>query len=142
MAFINLEYPDEIVANVYLSWIQHGSKDRGIRVVGEKGTIYCDAIEQTVSLYTDEGKIEIPRSSFPPSRLINGRAESRAPPSSGPNNTIRDMEYHFIDTVRGRGPQLNSAMIGARNVEVLEAITGAIRRKKAFRVTTAAKSLE
>ncbi|MGD0477052.1 MAG: Gfo/Idh/MocA family oxidoreductase [Nitrososphaerales archaeon] len=142
MAFVNLEYPDEVVANVYLSWIQHGSKDRIIRVIGEKGTIYCDAIQQTVCMYTDEGKTEIPRSLFPPSRLCNGHSESGVTPASEPNNTIRDMEYHFIDTIRGRGPQLNSATIGARNIEVLEAITGAMRRRRAVRVPTAAKMQE
>jgi UDP-N-acetylglucosamine 3-dehydrogenase len=139
MAFVNLEYPDEIVANVYLSWIQHGSKDRTIRIVGERGTIYCDAAQQTVYMYTDEGKTEIPRSLFPHSRLGNGIADGGVPPASEPNNTIRDMEYHFIDTVRGRGPQLNSATIGARTIEVLEAITGAMRRRKSVQVSTAAK---
>jgi UDP-N-acetylglucosamine 3-dehydrogenase len=129
MAFINLEFPDRVLANVYLSWIQHGAKERSFQIVGESGTVYCDALNQTVSIHTRDSATEIPRSTFPSSRQLNGDAES---PSGNPepNNTIRDMEYHFIDRIRGRGPQITSATIGARNVAVLEAITSSMRRVK------------
>jgi len=134
MAFINLEFPDRITANVYLSWIQPGSKDRLVRIVGEEGTLFCDALNQTVTLHTKKGATEIPRSLFP--MLVqtngNGNGNGHAPVGDGkvPNNTIRDMQLHFVDTIKGRGPQLNSAMIGARNVEVLEAITRAMRTRQ------------
>jgi predicted dehydrogenase len=132
MAFINLEFPDRVTSNVYLSWIQPGSKDRLVRIVGEEGTLFCDALKQTVTLHTKDGASEIPGSLFP--RLVqyngNGLAPNLRSDGKVPNNTIRDMELHFVDTIRGRGPQLNSAMIGARNVEVLEAITRAMRMRR------------
>ena len=131
MAFINLQFPDRITANVYLSWIQHASKDRLVRIVGEDGTLHCDALNQSVTLHTKKGVSKIPASAFP-WLGSNDNARSSQPGGHGkvPNNTIRDMQLHFLDTVRGRGPQFNSAMIGARNVEVLEAITRAMRMRR------------
>ena len=70
MAFINLEFPDRILANVYLSWIQHGGKDRVVRVVGEKGTLFCDALNQTVTLHTASGPFEVPKIFLPHSQRL------------------------------------------------------------------------
>ena len=122
-AFINLEFPDRVVASVYLSWIQHGGKDRMVRIVGEQGTIFCDALNQTVTLYTKKGESKIPMSLFP--KFGDGQV---------PNNTIRAIQLNFLNTIRGRGPQLNSAMIGARNVAVLETITRAMRTRRAAQI--------
>ncbi|MBI3858873.1 MAG: Gfo/Idh/MocA family oxidoreductase [Thaumarchaeota archaeon] len=129
MAFVNLEFPEKVLANVYLSWVQHGIKERIVQVVGEKGTISCDALNQTVSLYTDDVREEIPREKFPSSREGDGEEEKESG-SPDPNNTIQDMERHFLDRIRGRGPQVTSAMIGAKNVAVLEAITASMRKGK------------
>lgn len=132
MAFINLEFPDRVAANVYLSWIQHGGKDRLVRVVGEKGTLLCDALNQTVTLSTKEGVSKVPESLFPKLGAYNhnGLLPESGDNGAVPNNTIRDMQLHFLDTIKGRGPQFNSALIGARNVEVLEAITRAMRMRR------------
>ncbi len=129
MALVNLEFPSRVLASMYLSWIQHGAKERSVQFVGETGTLYCDALNQTVLQYTEEGRFDIPRSRFPSSRQVNGQA-AVGTPSEEPNNTIRDMAYHFIDRVRGRGPQVASATVGARNVAVLEAILSSMRRTK------------
>jgi UDP-N-acetylglucosamine 3-dehydrogenase len=130
VAFINLEFPDRVVANVDLSWIQHGSKERHVRVVGEKGTLFCDALNQTVTLHSDKGETKMPSYLFPTLGSSNIPGNVLDSKNDVPNNTIRDMQLHFIDTIMGRGPQFNSAMIGARNVEVLEAITRAMRARR------------
>ena len=131
MAFINLEFPDRITSNVYLSWIQPGSKDRLIRVVGEEGTLFCDALSQTVTLHTKKGASEVPSSLFPKLQSNgNGHAPDLMNDGKVPNNTMRDMQLHFVDTIKNRGPELNSAFIGARTVEVLEAITRAMRMRR------------
>ncbi|HKT22758.1 MAG TPA: Gfo/Idh/MocA family oxidoreductase, partial [Nitrososphaerales archaeon] len=136
MAFVNLEFPDRVLANVYLSWIQQDGKNRLIRLVGRDGSLVCDALNQVVTLYNDRDSSDIPQALFP--RL--GQYISNGPNGGGsngvncdphvPNNTIRDMQVHFLDAVRGRGPQFNSAIIGARNVEVLESITKAMRTRR------------
>lgn len=133
MAFVNLDFPDGIAANVYLSWIQPGGKDRLVRIVAEHGTLLCDALNQTVTMYTKEGEKRIPASLFPKLYPPNGNlsfTESGGGPEV-PNNTMRDMQLHFLDAVRGRGPQFNSGLIGAREIEILEAITRAMRTRRA-----------
>jgi predicted dehydrogenase len=102
VAFINLRFPDSVLANVYVSWIDHGRKERSVQLVGEKASLKCDALNQTVTISTREQQ---PR-----------ETQVQA------NNTIRDMQLHFIDRIRGRGPQFNSPLIGATTVQVLEAI--------------------
>jgi UDP-N-acetylglucosamine 3-dehydrogenase len=126
MAFINLEFPDRILANIYVSWIQHGVKDRVVRIIGEKGTIYCDALNQNVSVSGEGGMVEVPRSSFPSSSPRGARSK----PSDEPNNTIGDLESNFLESIRGRAPQFNSGNVGARTVVSLEAITQAMRSRR------------
>ncbi|MDG6900521.1 MAG: Gfo/Idh/MocA family oxidoreductase [Nitrososphaerota archaeon] len=127
MAFINLEFPDRILASIYVSWIQHGVKDRMIRVVGEKGTIVCDALNQTIMISNEQGPTNVSRSQFPSSGPRNG-ADAGAKSTDAPNNTIRDMELNFIESTRGRVPQYNSGFVGARTVSCLEAIVAAMRK--------------
>jgi UDP-N-acetylglucosamine 3-dehydrogenase len=129
MAFVNLEFPDRVLAGIYVSWIQHGVKDRMIRVVGERGTIICDALNQLITISDDQGSTNISRSEFPQSgpKSRNGvgtQSDGQA------NNTIRDLQFNFIESVRGRSPQFNSGFIGARTVVCLEAIAQAMRQRE------------
>ena len=109
IAFINLEFPDHVLANVYVSWIDHGRKERSVQLVGEKASLECDALNQTVTISTHE--------------------EARHETQVQANNTIRDMQLHFIDRIRGRGPQFNSPLIGAATVQVLEAIVHSMKSR-------------
>ncbi len=117
VAFINLEFPDLFLANVYLSWIQHGAKERKVLVVCENGTIDCDALNQSVRILRHERP--------------DGSEEKI---DVAYNNTIRSMEMHFLERIRGRGPQFNSAMIGAQTVQVLENVTSVMRARRTFQV--------
>jgi predicted dehydrogenase len=107
VAFINLKFPDRLLASVYVSWIDHGRKERSVQLVGEKASLWCDALNQTVTVSTCGERTQ--------------ETQVQA------NNTIRDMELHFIDRIRGRGPQFNSPLIGAATVQVLEAIVHSIK---------------
>jgi len=131
VATVNLEFPDRILAHLYLSWIDHGAKERTIRVICEKGTVTCDALAQKVKLDQDNTSVEIPIfPSDPRSMMANmGSPDFQWKELTGPNNTIRDMQLHFVSLIRERGPQLSSALVGARTVQVLEDITAAIRRR-------------
>ncbi|ASJ01314.1 Gfo/Idh/MocA family protein [Thermococcus gorgonarius] len=101
MAFIIAELPDDVLVNIELSWIDYGKKTRAVNIVTEKGTLVIDTLAQTVKIYSDSQEGEIP--------VI-------------PNNTIRDMIYHFADRVLNNEPPLNSATVGAMTVFVLEKI--------------------
>lgn len=117
MSFINLGFPDNVIANVYVSWIHHSAKQRTIRIIGEKGTIHCDALNQTVELFRDSTKERI--------TLKDKAMEKRLLTKDGEvvkNNTMREIEENFAKAVSGRAPQFNSALIGATAVQVLERI--------------------
>jgi predicted dehydrogenase len=43
------------------------------------------------------------------------------------NNTIQDMQLHFMNSIRGRRSELNGAMVGVTVVQILEAITRSMR---------------
>jgi len=110
VAFINLSFPDSILANVYVSWIDRGERQRSVKIVGEKASLRCDALSQKVAIHTSEEQM----------RDIEVLA----------NNTIRDMQIHFIDAIRGNGgPRLNNPLVGATTVQVLEAIVHAMKSK-------------
>jgi len=118
VAFINLSFADSVLANVYVSWIDRGERQRSVKLVGEKASLKCDALSQTVTVYTPEEQM----------RNIEVLA----------NNTIRDMQLHFIDTIRGnRGPNLNNPLVGATTVQVLEAIAHSMKSKSYISLSSA-----
>ncbi len=102
MAHALLELNRGLLAHIKLSWLEYGKKTRTIKIVGEKGAIKVNALDQKI-VYIDEYNNE--------SRI-----------EENPNNTIRDMIKHFIDVIRGERSPSNSALIGALTVVVLEAM--------------------
>lgn len=100
-AFTHLEFPNDVLGNIYVSWLHHGVKERNVTIVGDKATMQIDALNQRVTLADDKAVKEI---------------------FVVPNNTMQSIQSHFIDRITGRGPSYNSAIIGAVTVQVLEAI--------------------
>jgi len=111
VVFINLTFPGTVLANVYASWIEPGTKERSVDLVSEKATIRCDALNQHLAFCTIDGE--------------------KTDTILSPNNTIRDMQLHFIERIRGKGPQLNDPLIGATTVQVLEAISRSMKKVSA-----------
>jgi UDP-N-acetylglucosamine 3-dehydrogenase len=136
VATVILEFPDRVMAHLYLSWIHHGAKDRTLQLVCEKGTLTCDALNQKIRLDYDHTSVEIPVFPFDLSNVIADKNGNPANTVVGPNNTIRDMQYHFVSQIRKRGPQMSSALVGARTVQVLEEITTAMRSRRETRSPT------
>jgi UDP-N-acetylglucosamine 3-dehydrogenase len=130
VAIVSLEFPERVLAQLYLSWIHHGAKERIVKIICEKGTLTCNALDQKIKLDYDHTSVEIPAFPFDLNNLLTPRDEygkSRDGKILGPNNTIRDMQLHFVSQIRKRGPQMSSALVGARTVQVLEEITSAMR---------------
>jgi UDP-N-acetylglucosamine 3-dehydrogenase len=99
VALMHLEYPNGVLGNVYVSWLHRGVKERNVIIVGEKATLFIDALSQKL--------------------LLSNDSELHATPIE-PNNSIQDLQSHFIERINGRGPSFNSALIGALTVQVLE----------------------
>jgi predicted dehydrogenase len=101
-AFIIMELPDDTLAEVTLSWLQQGVKTRMVEIIGENSTLYIDALNQKIHQYDNYNrKIEI-------------QIEA--------NNTIEAMINHFIDRIINERTPINSPLIGAITVHILEKI--------------------
>jgi len=107
VAFAILEFPEDIVASLTLSWLHHGSKHRTVTVVTKDNMIETEAVKQTIKLY-EKGRVkEIPIQK---------------------NNTIESEIDHFINCIKNNDPPVNSALTGIMNVTVLEAMRRSLER--------------
>ena len=96
VATVNLEFPDQVLAHLYLSWIHHGAKERKVDLICENGTITCNALEQKIQLDYDHTSVEVPVFPFDISNMIADKRERPKDGVLGDNNTIRAMEQHLI----------------------------------------------
>jgi len=108
-AYSIMELDNDIMAQIKLSWLEHGKKTRSVKIVGEDGTILVNALGQKVVCYKDDEVKEVPVKS---------------------NNTIRGLIEHFTNVVRGEKSPFNSALIGALVVLVLEAMKKSLKENR------------
>ena len=104
-AFVTALYPGGQPANFELSWLRP-IRSRSLEIVGEKRDAIVDCAAQ---------KIEIVEDGTPSAHPVEV------------NNTLLDEVGHFIKSIGQRKNPLNSALIGARNVQAIEAILESVR---------------
>lgn len=113
VAFITMEMPDKKSAEVILSWIQMGLKQRSVTVTGSNGTLVIDTITQDVTIYSRQGKNEI---------------------SVTKNNTMKSMIEHFLKCINGIENPSNSSLVGAITVNVLTSARRSLSEKRAMKI--------
>jgi predicted dehydrogenase len=113
-AFITMELPDDIIAGITLSWIQSGAKTRTVEIVGENSTLYVDALNQKIQLYDNN----------------NNKSEIQIEV----NNTIEALINHFIDRIINGSPPVNSSLVGAMTVHILEKIRESLEKNSSVAV--------
>lgn len=99
-----LEFPDGKSATIEVSWLARGEKTREVTVHGSSATLRVDAVGQEVELFEDEeaGWEQIPVEA---------------------NNTIAREIEAFVDDIRDpEGDSVASGFLGAKTVEILEAL--------------------
>jgi len=94
------EFDDGVFAHIELSWL-HPGKVRKLTVIGTEGKLTVDCTAQRVHIVRPKQIEEVP--------VV-------------PNNAIESEIEHFITCVANRSTSVDSAVIGARTVEVLENI--------------------
>jgi UDP-N-acetylglucosamine 3-dehydrogenase len=99
VAYLTMDFPKNMIANVELSWLQHG-KIRELIVVGSNRTLSVDCVAQTIRVYEDNEH----------THTIEVKS----------NNTIFDETQHFINSIRNENNHKNPGPIGAYNISVLE----------------------
>jgi len=101
VAYIIAEFQDDLIAHIELSWL-HPGKRREVSIVGSEGSLVVDCLNQKVARFTDGNVAELPVQA---------------------NNTIESEIDAFVDAVLSRSTSVESGLIGAKTVEVLETIT-------------------
>jgi UDP-N-acetylglucosamine 3-dehydrogenase len=109
MAFIVMEMPNRTSAQITLSWIQPGIKERVVMVTGSEATMFIDTLTQEIKLHNVYGKKEV---------KVNK------------NNTIRSMVCHFLNCILGSENPSNSSLVGAMTVSILSAARRSLFEKR------------
>jgi predicted dehydrogenase len=113
MAFIVMEMPDKTSAQITLSWIQPGIKERALTVTGSEATMSVDTLTQEIQLFNSHGRkdVQVTR-----------------------NNTIRSMVSHFLNCILGLENPSNSSLVGAMTVSILSAARRSLSEKRGLTI--------
>jgi predicted dehydrogenase/predicted transcriptional regulator len=94
------EFDDDIFAHIELSWL-HPRKVREASIVGSEGALIVDCLHQSLTVHSAGSTTKVPVAA---------------------NNTIEAEIGWFVNCVSRRRIDVESGLIGARTVEVLEAM--------------------
>lgn len=112
-AFATFSFPHNIIVSVMMSWIHHGPRERTIIITSKNNTIRVDAVDQEITVYEKGQSREI---------LVDR------------NNTIEAEINHFVESIKNNGPRINSALTGAMNVTVLQAMRQSLKEDKVISI--------
>ena len=114
LAYMTMEFDDDVMAHVELSWLQPG-KIRDATLVGSERSAVADCVNQSVRIYE------------------NGEAEGFGLPVEV-NNTILDEAKNFAESIMGKKNHHNPGSIGARNVAVLQKLRESLEQERTVKV--------
>jgi predicted dehydrogenase len=137
VVFVTLNYPDQVLASVHVSWLDP-VKVRSVTVVGDRKMVVFDDTHTTEKLRIyDRGADYQPReggfaefiAAVRDGDIVIPRLEQREP--------LREQLEHFVDCVRTGKEPLTSARDGAAIVRVLARAQEELRRNAAARASLA-----
>lgn len=97
---------DNLIVNFELSWLSP-IKGRILEIYGSKRSAIVECVKQTIVIYEEDKAEQIKVKS---------------------NNTIREEAINFIKSIESGKNTFNSAVVGARAVEIIEKAINSIRR--------------
>ncbi len=113
VGFVIINLPDGTLAQIDLSWIQTGMKERIILITASEASIRIDALSQDITIYISSGKTNIPVTS---------------------NNSMQSMITHFVNCISGIDNPNNSSLVGALTVNVLSSARKSIIENTEVRI--------
>jgi UDP-N-acetylglucosamine 3-dehydrogenase len=113
VAFIIMEMPDQKSAQITLSWIQPGIKQRLVTITGSDGTMVIDTISQELFICNNRDKKNI---------------------AITKNNTIKSMITHFVKCICGKENPNNSSLVGAMTVGVLSSARRSLLERRELKI--------
>ncbi len=131
LAFATLEYPDNILANIHVSWLDP-KKVRQITIVGDKKMVVWDDLDDAgpIKLYDKHvEKTKVFYETYGEFQLLSKEGSITIPNLKATEPLLAQGEY-FITCVRdGSSPELSDAEKGADVVKTLNAIQSSIEQK-------------
>jgi len=113
IAFIIVEMPEEKSAQITLSWIQPGIKQRLVTITGSESTMVIDTIPQDIFICNSTGKKNV---------------------TVAKNNTINSMITHFVNCILGKENPNNSSLVGAMTVGILSSARRSLSETRVVRI--------
>jgi len=120
VAFVTLEYPSGMLANIHVSWLDP-NKIREATFVGSKKMVVYDDVAMTdkIRIY-DKGVDVMPHyDGFGEFHLAYRHGDILIPKIDG-QEPLKVETSHFVDVVLGRETSLSDGELGSQVVEVLE----------------------
>lgn len=101
VAFIQADFNKDFFASIAISWLQP-IRRRTMEIVGSKRSAIVDCVGQEIEVYEADG--------------------SKGMIDVVSNNTIRDEAFNFLNAIKTGKNTFNSAIVGARCVEMIERV--------------------
>ena len=121
VAFINLEYPNRVMAHLHVSWIDP-NKVRRLTVVGSRKMLVYDDVSTTEKLRVyDKGVNVLPHYDTFGEFQLSYRYGDIVLPRVAEGEPLKNEVEHFIDCIRNDREPRSNGESGLRVVEVLEA---------------------
>jgi predicted dehydrogenase len=132
VAFVTLFYPQGIIANIQVSWID-SNKERRVVIVGSNRRIVFDDLNnlERIRIFEKGVSVEKPVSDFGEYQLLLRDGEIISP-KIDPSEPLRVMCQHFVECVRTRSKPLTDGEQGVAVVRVMEAIEKSLQLKGSY----------
>ena len=122
VAFINLVYPQNVIANIHVSWTD-SNKERTVRVVGSKARVVFNDLDnlERVKLYKKGIAVSEEYNDFGEFQL-HLRDGDIISPMLNLYEPLMEMCTHFIDCVKNRTIPLTDGYSGYEVVKVMKEV--------------------
>ena len=129
VAFIQLEFPEKVLASISVSWIDP-IKQRLVKVVGAKKMLVFDdvSIGEKLRIIETGKNYQTSPGDFGSFQMSVKDGEIVIPNLQNTESLVSEFE-HFIACIRGQEEPLTDALYAARVVKVLEAAQAFIRQE-------------
>lgn len=127
IAFVTFSYPEKILGNIYVSWLDP-QKVRQITVVGDKKMVVLDDLNnfEPIRIY-NKGVIREPYyDDFGQFQLLLRESEILIPKIKL-EEPLRKQNQHFLESIRTRKKPLSDGLSGLQAVKVLSAIQQSLK---------------
>ncbi len=128
VVFVTLGYPNNVVANIQVSWLDP-QKRREITVVGSKQMAIFNDMSFDAPLWLYDKGLEMehkPYESFEKFRILSWDRDARVP-KIPPQEPLKVETAHFLECVKNRQTPITDGRNALRIIQVLEAISESMK---------------